>query len=62
VGEGLVGAPAVRDTLEAQIAQQESNHSMRQCGDVMRLHIKVDPDTQVISDVRFKTFGCGSAM
>jgi NifU-like protein involved in Fe-S cluster formation len=33
-----------------------------QCGDVMRLHIKVDPATQVISDVRFKTFGCGSAM
>jgi Fe-S cluster assembly scaffold IscU len=32
------------------------------CGDVMRLHIKVDPDTQVISDVRFKTFGCGSAI
>ncbi|KAK4133858.1 hypothetical protein BT67DRAFT_477526 [Trichocladium antarcticum] len=32
------------------------------CGDVMRLHIKVDPATQVISDVRFKTFGCGSAI
>ncbi|KAK3347255.1 NifU-like N terminal domain-containing protein [Lasiosphaeria hispida] len=32
------------------------------CGDVMRLHIKVDPDTQVISDVKFKTFGCGSAI
>jgi NifU-like protein involved in Fe-S cluster formation len=28
----------------------------------MRLHIKVDPETQVISDVRFKTFGCGSAI
>jgi len=32
------------------------------CGDVMRLHIKVDPETKVISDVRFKTFGCGSAI
>ncbi|KAK3400700.1 NifU-like N terminal domain-containing protein [Sordaria brevicollis] len=32
------------------------------CGDVMRLHIKVDPDTGVISDVKFKTFGCGSAI
>ncbi|KAL2015793.1 hypothetical protein VTK56DRAFT_4820 [Thermocarpiscus australiensis] len=32
------------------------------CGDVMRLHIKVDPETNVISDVRFKTFGCGSAI
>lgn len=33
-----------------------------QCGDVMRLHIKVDPETQVITETRFKTFGCGSAM
>jgi len=32
------------------------------CGDVMRLHIKVDPETKIISDVRFKTFGCGSAI
>ncbi|KAK0615255.1 NifU-like N terminal domain-containing protein [Bombardia bombarda] len=32
------------------------------CGDVMRLHIKVDPNTKVISDVKFKTFGCGSAI
>lgn len=32
------------------------------CGDVMKLQIKVDPETQKISDVRFKTFGCGSAI
>lgn len=32
------------------------------CGDVMRLHIKVDPETNTISDVKFKTFGCGSAI
>ncbi|KAK5654718.1 hypothetical protein OQA88_7042 [Cercophora sp. LCS_1] len=32
------------------------------CGDVMRLHIKVDPETQVITETRFKTFGCGSAI
>lgn len=32
------------------------------CGDVMKLQIKVDPDTQTISDVKFKTFGCGSAI
>lgn len=32
------------------------------CGDVMKLQIRVDPDTKVISDVRFKTFGCGSAI
>lgn len=33
-----------------------------ECGDVMRLQIEVDPDTQVITDARFKTFGCGSAI
>lgn len=32
------------------------------CGDVMRLQIKVDPDTDVIIDAKFKTFGCGSAI
>ncbi|QWW24814.1 hypothetical protein CA7LBN_003671 [Candidozyma auris] len=32
------------------------------CGDVMRLQIKVDEDTGVIKDVKFKTFGCGSAI
>jgi Fe-S cluster assembly scaffold IscU len=33
-----------------------------ECGDVMRLQIEVDPETQVIKDARFKTFGCGSAI
>lgn len=32
------------------------------CGDVMKLQIKVDPETGKIADVRFKTFGCGSAI
>ena len=32
------------------------------CGDIMRMYIKVDSDTQVISDVKFNTFGCGSAI
>jgi len=33
-----------------------------ECGDVMKLQIKVDPTTQVIEDAKFKTFGCGSAI
>ena len=32
------------------------------CGDIMRIYIKVDPDTNIISDVKFNTFGCGSAI
>jgi len=32
-----------------------------ECGDVMRLQIEVD-NNQVITDAKFKTFGCGSAI
>lgn len=31
------------------------------CGDIMRMYIKVD-DNNVITDVKFKTFGCGAAI
>ena len=31
------------------------------CGDIMRIYLDIDPETQVINDVKFKTFGCGSA-
>ena len=32
------------------------------CGDVMKLQIKVDNETGIITDARFKTYGCGSAI
>jgi len=32
------------------------------CGDVMKLQIKVDNVTGIITDARFKTYGCGSAI
>ena len=32
------------------------------CGDVMKLQIRVDPNDNTISEVKFKTFGCGSAI
>ena len=33
-----------------------------ECGDVMKLQIKVNDETGVIEDAKFKTFGCGSAI
>ena len=33
-----------------------------ECGDVMKLQIKVNRETNVIEDAKFKTFGCGSAI
>lgn len=32
------------------------------CGDIMKMTIKVDEQTHTITDVKFKTFGCGSAI
>ena len=32
------------------------------CGDVMKLQIKVDDVTGIITDAKFKTYGCGSAI
>ena len=32
------------------------------CGDIMRIYLSVDEDTKVITDCKFKTFGCGAAV
>lgn len=33
-----------------------------ECGDVMKLQMKINPQTHVIEEAKFKTFGCGSAI
>ena len=33
-----------------------------ECGDVMKLQVRINPETGVIEDAKFKTFGCGSAI
>src|ERR1700690_1080587 len=33
-----------------------------ECGDVMKLQIRVNPETSIIEEAKFKTFGCGSAI
>ena len=32
------------------------------CGDIMKISLKIDNSTGVVTDARFKTFGCGSAI
>ena len=32
------------------------------CGDIMRIYLDIDDETQVIKDAKFKTFGCGAAI
>ena len=32
------------------------------CGDMMKIFIKVNKKTQIIEDIKFKTFGCGAAI
>jgi iron-sulfur cluster assembly enzyme ISCU, mitochondrial len=61
VGTGLVGAPAYVLLVSPRQALLLTPHTLCRCGDVMKLQIRVD-EQGIISDVKFKTFGCGSAI
>jgi len=70
VGTGLVGAPAyvihyrhltALNALTKKITLVDLCSLGNRCGDVMKLQIRVD-ESGIISDVKFKTFGCGSAI
>lgn len=32
------------------------------CGDIMKMYLKIDKESEIITDVKFKTFGCGAAI
>ncbi len=32
------------------------------CGDIMRIYLDIDPESRIIKECRFKTFGCGAAV
>lgn len=32
------------------------------CGDMMRITMKIDPESERIEDIKFQTFGCGAAI
>ena len=32
------------------------------CGDIMKIYLKIDKETKIITDAKFETFGCGSAI
>jgi len=67
VGTGLVGAPACVIHFPIFLLWNEDLTKTcrlchgNSCGDVMKLQIRVD-ENGIISDVKFKTFGCGSAI
>ena len=50
-----------RNVGEIQDASGVGNVGNPVCGDIMRLYIKVD-EKEVITDAKFKTFGCGAAI
>lgn len=51
-----------RNVGELEDADAVGDVGNPKCGDMMRITLKVDPQTQRIEDVRFKTFGCGAAI
>jgi len=51
---------SLRMTIGRFTTEEEIDYAA--CGDVMKLQIKVKPQTGVIEDARFKTYGCGSAI
>lgn len=51
-----------RNMGEIQDASGVGTVGNAKCGDIMRIYLDIDPETRIIKDCKFKTFGCGAAV
>ena len=51
-----------RNVGELEDADAVGDVGNPRCGDMMRITMKINPETERIEDIRFKTFGCGAAI
>ena len=49
----------VGELADANAVGEDGN---MKCGDIMRMYLKVNEETEVIEDISFKTYGCGAAV
>ena len=51
-----------RNVVEIENASGVGEVGNAKCGDIMRIYLDIDEETKIIKDVKFMTFGCGSAI
>ena len=51
-----------RNVCEIEDANAVGQVGNPQCGDIMKIYMKINDETQIIEEVKFKTFGCGAAI
>ena len=51
-----------RNVGEIEDANAVGQVGNAKCGDIMKMYMKIDDETKVIEEVKFKTFGCGAAV
>lgn len=51
-----------RNVGELEDANAVGEVGNAKCGDIMKMFLQINPETEIIEDVRFKTYGCGAAV